>query len=130
VYFGYTIHNNHHTPKGREEDVMKRAVIAAVVVLMSLWIASAALAKRSSEVKLGEAKFKQNCAVCHRDGGNIINPKKTLHRKDRRANNIKTAADIMHLMRNPGPGMTKFSKEAISDAEAKAIAKYVIKTFK
>ena len=22
----------------------------------------------------GEALFKQNCAVCHKDGGNIVNP--------------------------------------------------------
>jgi cytochrome c6 len=33
-------------------------------------------------------------------------------------------------MRNPGPGMTKFDKKEISDKEAKAIAEYVLKTFK
>jgi cytochrome c6 len=33
-------------------------------------------------------------------------------------------------MRNPGPGMTKFDKKTISDKEARAIADYILKTFK
>ncbi len=80
--------------------------------------------------KTPEAAFKANCAVCHPGGGNIINPKKTLHKADREANNVKTAADIVSKMRNPGPGMTTFDKKTISDAEAKKIAEYILKTFK
>ncbi len=78
----------------------------------------------------GEAAFKEHCSMCHPDGGNIVNPKKTLHKSDREANNVKTAADIMGKMRNPGPGMTKFDKKTIPDAEAKKIAEYILKTFK
>ena len=33
-------------------------------------------------------------------------------------------------MRNPGEGMTKFDAKTISDKDAKAIAEYVLKTFK
>jgi cytochrome c6 len=80
--------------------------------------------------KSPEAEFKEHCAVCHPGGGNIINPKKTLHKSDREANNVKTAADIISKMRNPGPGMTKFDKKTIPDDEAKKIAEYVLKTFK
>src|SRR5208337_626269 len=80
--------------------------------------------------KSGEAAFKENCAICHPDGGNIINPQKTLHKSDREANNVKTAADIINKMRNPGPGMTKFDTITISDAEAKKIAEYILKIFK
>ena len=92
-----------------------------------------------SEEKTGEALFKANCAPCHPDGGNILNPKKTLSRKDREANNIVTAADIINKMRNPGPvpthpqewsGMKMFDKYKISDDEAQKIAEYVLTTFK
>jgi cytochrome c6 len=79
--------------------------------------------------KTGEALFKQHCAVCHQDGGNIVNPKKTLHKKDLEANNIKKEADIVHLMRNPGPGMNKFDVKLISDHDAKEIAEYILKKF-
>ena len=77
----------------------------------------------------GEALFKQHCAVCHVDGGNVINPQKTLHKKDREANNKKTAESIIETMRNPGPGMTKFDKKTIPDKTAQAIAEYILKTF-
>ncbi len=77
----------------------------------------------------GEALFKQNCAVCHVNGGNIVNPKKPLHKKEREDNGVKTAADIVKRMRNPGPGMTKFDEKAISNKDAKKIAEYILKTF-
>jgi len=80
--------------------------------------------------KSGQAEFKEHCAVCHPDGGNIISAKKTLHKSDLMANNVKTAADIINKMRNPGPGMTKFDKKTIPDGEAKKIAEYILKTFK
>jgi cytochrome c6 len=91
------------------------------------------------EEKTGEALFKANCASCHPDGGNILNPKKTLSRKDREANNIITAADIINKMRNPGPapthpqelaGMKMFDKNKITDDEAQKIAEYILTTFK
>jgi len=77
----------------------------------------------------GEALFKQHCFPCHPDGGNVINPQKTLHKKDREANGVMTAADIVGKMRNPGPGMTKFDEQTIPDADAKEIAEYELKTF-
>jgi cytochrome c6 len=73
--------------------------------------------------------FKEHCALCHPDGGNIVNPKKTLHKKDREANNIKSKDDIVNLMRKPGPGMTTFDVKSIPDKDAKEIAEYIIKTF-
>ena len=76
----------------------------------------------------GESIFKQHCAVCHPDGGNIVNPKKTLHKTDREANNVKTEADIVKIMRNPGPGMIKFDEKTIPDKQAKEIAGYILKS--
>jgi cytochrome c6 len=85
---------------------------------------------RSEADKSGEALFKEHCAMCHVDGGNIVNPKKTLHKKDLEASNIKTAEDIIKTMRNPGPGMTKFDEKTIPPKEAKKIAEYIIMKFK
>lgn len=78
----------------------------------------------------GEESFKKYCVACHAGGGNIIMPAKTLHRKDREANGVKTAADVVRLLRNPGPGMPKFDEKSVPEAEAKAIAEYVIDAFK
>jgi cytochrome c6 len=78
----------------------------------------------------GETLFKQHCAVCHPDGGNIIKPEKTLNVKALKTNNITKAGDIVKNMRNPGPGMTKFDKETIPDKDAMAIGEYILETFK
>lgn len=77
----------------------------------------------------GEPLFKQHCAACHPDGGNIINPQKTLHLKDRQANKINKAEDIVKTMRRPGPGMTVFDAKTIADKDARRIADYIIKTY-
>jgi cytochrome c6 len=78
----------------------------------------------------GETGFKEHCAACHADGGNIIKPDKTLSRADREKHGIKTAKDIVNIMRKPGEGMTAFDNQTLSDKEAKAIAEYILKTFK
>ncbi len=78
----------------------------------------------------GETEFKEHCAICHPDGSNVVTPEKSLLKKDLDANGIRKPADIIKKMRNPGPGMTKFDKKTVSDKEARAIADYVLKTFK
>jgi len=103
------------------------AALAGVIMSMGGIVLSGGLASGAEQA--GEALFKQNCAVCHVNGGNIINPQKPLHKKEREANGVKTAADIIKRMRNPGPGMTKFDKKTISDKEAHEIAEYILKTF-
>jgi cytochrome c6 len=80
--------------------------------------------------KIGEAEFKEHCAACHADGGNIIKPNKTLSKKDREKNGVKTTKDIIRIMRKPGEGMTTFDKNILPDKEAKKIAEYIITTFK
>jgi cytochrome c6 len=77
----------------------------------------------------GEQAFMTNCAVCHPNGGNIINPDNTLGKKALAANGIRTPADIVGKMRKPGPGMTQFDEKAIPDGTAKTIAEYILNTF-
>jgi len=81
------------------------------------------------DTKVGEELFKLNCAVCHPDGGNVIDKEKTLHKEDLDEFGVKTPDDIVKLMRNPGPGMRKFDENTISDKDAQEIANYVLKAF-
>jgi len=106
---------------------MKKGLVATVTMLALCALAASSFADTK---KIDGAKeFKEHCAVCHPDGGNVVNPKKTLKKADREANGIKNTKDIVKNMRNPGRGMTKFDKKTISDKDAKAIAEYVLKTF-
>lgn len=76
--------------------------------------------------RTGEALFKKHCTVCHPNGGNIINPRKTLRKKDIAANNIRTEDDIVRIIRNPGPGMSRFDEKMVSDRDAREIAEYIL----
>jgi cytochrome c6 len=101
-------------------------VLAAAASLLAF----SGYAAEGKKSKAGEELFKQHCSMCHPEGGNIINAKKTLRGKDLKANNVKSAGDIVKMMRNPGPGMTKFDEKTIPDKEAKEVAEYILKTFK
>lgn len=105
----------------------KIAILFLVMVLLCVF--SEGVFAENTAKDIGEEKFKALCALCHPGGGNIVNPKKTLHKVDRESNNIKTADDIIKLMRNPGPRMTKFNEKIVPEKEAQAIADYVLKTF-
>ena len=104
-------------------------IYLSAVVILCLCVFAGLGGTSYGAAKSGEALFKEHCAMCHPDGGNIINAKKSLHKKDLSAQKIKSEGDIVKLIRNPGPGMTKFDGKTISDAEAKDIAKYILKTF-
>lgn len=103
-------------------------VCAAIFGIAVFYIAAPVQAAEGASI--GEKAFLKNCAVCHPKGGNIIEPGDTLDAKTLKKNGIRTAADIVAKMRHPGPGMTKFDEKAIPNAEAKAIAEYILKTFK
>lgn len=106
---------------------MKRAssILVATAALVSL--GGFAFAK---DTKKGEELFKAHCASCHADGGNIINPQKTIGKEALKARGITDWKGIVKVMRNPGPGMTKFDSKAVPDKDAKLIADYILKTFK
>ena len=106
---------------------MKRTLAGVITAVAVFSFTAPGFAKE--KVTSGEELFKTHCAVCHPDGGNIVNPKKSLHKKDREANNIRKPEDIVKTMRHPGPGMTTFDKAIIPDKDAKQIAEYILKTF-
>ena len=104
--------------------------ISIITIISICCFGIAAFAENPEQSNPGEAKFKEHCALCHLDGGNIINENKTLHKKDLGANKIKTEADIIMIMRKPGPGMTTFDAKTLPDRDAGEIAAYILKTFK
>jgi cytochrome c6 len=108
---------------------MKKMYVLLLSLLAVCCVGTIVFAEKASKDP-GEAEFKEHCAVCHPEGGNIINPKKTLRKKDLAANNIKNESDIIKIMRKPGLGMTAFDEKTLSENEAKDIAKYIFKAFK
>ena len=110
---------------------MKKSFFSTAVLLsVCIYVATGFCDTRKGEKIDGKKEFEEHCAVCHPNGGNTINSMKTLHRNALKANGVKGAKSIIDKMRNPGPGMTKFDTNTISKNEAKAIAEYILKSFK
>jgi len=78
----------------------------------------------------GAALFRQYCSSCHPDGGNVSDPKRTLHGSVLRSNGITTPEDVIKIMRNPLSRMIRFDPSTLSDKDARAIAEYILVTFK
>lgn len=105
---------------------MKRLILFSVLALAVIFSARGGLANDADE---GKNLFARHCSICHPSGDNIINRGKTLYSRDLIANNITSAGAVIHVMRNPGPGMSRFDRKKISDKDAKKIAEYILKTF-
>jgi cytochrome c6 len=101
-----------------------------LVVSMCLVLPATGLNAAEKKDSAGAKLFQEKCAACHPDGGNIIKPAMTLHKKDMDAHGVKTVDDIVGKMRNPGPGMTRFDAKTISDKDAKEIAQYILQAYK
>ena len=110
---------------------MEKRLIATVAMLTLGLFTTAGFADTKKGGKIdGKKEFEEHCAACHPNGGNVINPAKPLGKKALEGIGVKNAKNIIAKMRKPGPGMTAFDKKSLSDKEAKAIAEYILKTFK
>jgi cytochrome c6 len=118
---------------------MRKIFMIAVLILSVCMLSTSLRAKDAPKDQTGESLFDKHCASCHPNGGNILNPKKSLYKKDLEANNILAAGDIVRKIRNPGPvpthpqewaGMTMFDEKKISNEDALKIADYILNTFK
>jgi cytochrome c6 len=107
---------------------MNRFISPALAIALAA-MTSPAVAGGPTKALPGGQLFEIHCSGCHSNGGNMVNPAKTLQKMAREANGVKTAQDIVRKIRNPGKGMTRFTKEDLSDRDAKAIAEYVLVTF-
>ncbi len=109
---------------------MKRILSVSVACLLIGLFIFPRLVGAAPKTSAGERAFQKNCAVCHPGGGNIVSAAKDLHRNTLKANGITKPDDIIAKMRNPGPKMTMFDKKTVPDKTARAIAKYILNTFK
>jgi cytochrome c6 len=110
--------------------IMRNGYWACAVMLAVALFCGFLRVEAATEESPGEQAFLKNCAVCHPNGGNIIEPDDTIGNKALAAKGIRTPTDIVGKMRKPGPGMTQFDAKTIPDGEARAIAEYILKTFK
>jgi len=78
----------------------------------------------------GEALFKQYCSSCHPDGGNVSDPGRPLYGSALRRNHITKPEDIVRIVRKPLSRMIRFDESTLSDQDARAIAEYILTTFK
>lgn len=78
----------------------------------------------------GEALFKQYCWSCHPDGGNVSDPERTLRVSVLKRNRITSPDDIVRIMRNPISRMIRFDPNTLSDRDARAIAEYILATYR
>lgn len=85
---------------------------------------------KAGSVLDGEALFKQYCSTCHPDGGNVNDPGRNLHGSALRASRITTPEDIVRVMRKPVSRMIRLDEAMLPDPEARAIAEYVLKTYR
>lgn len=98
---------------------MQKNILMATVVVSVGMMSAAPFAAEAG----GEAVYKANCASCHPDGGNVMKPDKTI-------TGIKSSSNIIKKIRSGGGGMPVFDTKSISDADAKLLADYIMKTFK
>jgi cytochrome c6 len=78
----------------------------------------------------GVALFKQYCAACHPNGGNVSDPERSLRGSVLKKRHITTPEDIVRIMRNPLSRMIRFDAATVSDKDARVIAEYILITFK
>ena len=78
----------------------------------------------------GKELFAVHCSGCHPNGSNTIHPSKTLKAAALQANQITSPEDIVDKMRNPGPGMPRYTEAMIPNSQAMKIARYIMSTFR
>lgn len=83
-----------------------------------------------AQAQTGEELFKQYCAPCHPDGGNVSDPERNLRGYALKSNHITKPEDIVRIMRHPISRMIRFDESTISDRDAAVLADYILKTFK
>ena len=88
------------------------------------------LANASDGLNDGEKLYAVNCASCHPNGGNLINPSLPVINSPM----LKSPDTLINFSRNPrrpdnSPGsMPAFSKQKLSDKEMKQIYEYIVKS--
>lgn len=103
---------------------MKRilfTVLFIVVTTLSSFTPSAQAADLASGTKV----FGANCASCHMNGRNMVNPAKTLQRADLEKYEMASIEAVQNQVRNGKNTMPAF-KGRLNDAQIEDVAAYVL----
>ena len=103
---------------------MKQAIFLCLmaVIIVGLFI-MAGMTQGATAPASGEQVFKEQCAACHANGGNVLNQKKPL----KGSSDLKTFAAFLMQIRKPQQPMPPFPPSKISDAQAKQLYDYILK---
>lgn len=109
----------------REEEKMLQlkqmginlAALAALTASFALLFNAATVANAGPE---GSKIFAENCASCHANGGNIVDPKKPV----KGSKILASKQTLKDLLLKPKGAMTPFPKIANSDADLSALYDY------
>jgi cytochrome c6 len=104
---------------GTAKGTKMKAITGFLVAVGISMVSTTVFASDSS----GKILFKDKCASCHPDGGNILEPKENLF-------GLENSAKIVKKIRKGGGGMPAYDKKSISDSDAKLLADYIMETFK
>ena len=69
--------------------------------------------------------FKKNCAACHKGGGNIMNPDKTLSKESLDKNKANSVAAVKKIISEGKAPMPAFAGK-LKDEQIDEVAAYVI----
>ena len=104
------------------------------LILTALCLGMTLLAGCASETKTlqplstlqqGEKLFSYQCAGCHANGGNGLNPAKPVKGSAK----LQSKAAFVAYLRQPGPGMPAYDSSVIADSDAEVLRQYLVKTF-
>jgi mono/diheme cytochrome c family protein len=73
----------------------------------------------------GEKLFANQCAGCHANGGNGLNPAKPVKGSAK----FKDKAAFIAYLRQPGAGMPAYDASAIADSDAEVLRHYLVTQF-
>lgn len=105
---------------------MKSFRLFMVGILMGALLLPAVYAAETAKASSGETLFKENCALCHPNGGNTIKPQEPL----KTAAKLKNFKGFLSWVRKPEQPMPAFPPAKISDAQAKDLYHYILEQVK
>lgn len=98
---------------------VERAVLVFIVAL-PIGIMSPTIAKKPAKPIDGKQLFKQNCASCHQDGGNRVNPNHSIAG----SKELATLASFKNYLKAPPGHMPYYQHIVKDDAILRALYNY------
>jgi mono/diheme cytochrome c family protein len=110
-------------PQKKGNIVKEEIFISMATAIIIGLLVIAGPARGTTAPPSGAQLFKQNCTVCHPQGGNSDNPEVPLKGSPA----LKTFATFLSWIRQPRSPMPPFPPSKISDKQARRLYDYILK---